>query len=70
MYAPLIKKKSGADIAAEENCPQGKLPPEKLHPHHKISPQNNCRHPSKFPSKSTTSELNKIALPTSTIVYN
>ena len=50
-------------IASEDNCPRGKLPP-----HHKISPENNCPHSSKFLPKSTTSELKKTALSTSTII--
>ena len=46
-------------IAPEENCFRGKLPLGKLPPHHKTSTKNNSLHSSKFPSKSTTSEMRK-----------
>ena len=50
-----------------ENCPPDNYPRKialtrirgKLSPHHKIFLQNNCPHSSKFPPKSTTSELDK-----------
>ena len=45
-------------IAHEDNCPIEKLPPGKLPPpYHKIFPENNCPHSSKFPQKSPTGEL-------------
>ena len=47
------------DNCPPDNCPQGKLSPGQLPPHHKISVENNCPHSSKFPSKSTMSELRK-----------
>ena len=44
------------DNCLPDNCPH---PSEKLPPNHKISPENNSSHSSKFPSKSTGSELRK-----------
>ena len=48
-------------IAPEYICPQENYPspPENCPLHPKISPKNNRPHSSKFPSKSTTSELRK-----------
>ena len=46
-------------IVPEDNCPRGKLPPENCSLTIKFPPKNNCPHSSKFPLKSTTSELRK-----------
>ena len=54
-----LRKTAPCTIVPEENCPQGKLTPGQLPPHHIISLENNCPHSSKLPSKSTTSELKK-----------
>ena len=55
----LPRKIAPRTIALRIIDPRENYPPRTLPPHHKISPENNCPHSSKFPSKSTTSELRK-----------
>ena len=46
-------------IAPEDNCPPREVDPGKLPPYHRKSSENNLPHLSKFPLKSTRSELRK-----------
>ena len=52
------KEKKKIQLTAVEQLPEENCPLENC-PHHKISPKSSCPHSSKFPRKSTTSELRR-----------